>query len=121
MAEVAATLRKSVRWLQIHLRDHPYGRIVGRSRLFTDDDLSALIASFPAETPRKYRPSRGTARAVPQMISSGERTSGSEWTEALRLATSGKRKPSSSGSKTRLNVAHKADVSPGSGPIKNVP
>lgn len=49
MAEVAEKVHKSVRWLQEHLRDHPHGRFVGRSRLFTDDDVDGLVNSFNAD------------------------------------------------------------------------
>jgi hypothetical protein len=49
MAEVAAQLGKSVRWLQEFLRDHPCGRKAGRTRIFTSSDISQLIAELPVE------------------------------------------------------------------------
>ncbi len=39
MADVAKHLGKSVRWLQEFVRHNPCGRMVGRSRKFTEGDF----------------------------------------------------------------------------------
>ena len=66
---VATRLHKSPRWLQSYLRERPFGRMAGRTRLFTDADILALIESLPcpsssssatAQSPGTYAgPSRG--------------------------------------------------------------
>jgi Helix-turn-helix domain len=47
VAEVAARLHKSKRWLQEFLREKPFGRSAGRTRLFTEEDIAAIIDSLP--------------------------------------------------------------------------
>lgn len=86
MREVAARLHKSLRWLQTHISAHPCGRMVGRSRLFTEDDFAQLVASFPAdgEQPGRRR------RAVPVTITFNQRAQKKAVEEAIWLATGGK-------------------------------
>jgi hypothetical protein len=47
LPDVAARLHKSPRWLQCYLRERPFGRMAGRTRLFTESDILALIESLP--------------------------------------------------------------------------
>jgi hypothetical protein len=47
ISDVAKHLHKSKRWLQYFLKDNPFGRMAGRTRLFTEADLAALIESLP--------------------------------------------------------------------------
>src|SRR5262245_66361965 len=47
MDEVAGKLRKSRRWFQDFLQDHPYYRRAGRTKLFTDEDVNRLIEALP--------------------------------------------------------------------------
>jgi len=56
VAEVAAKLGKSKRWLEDFLRQNPCGRRAGRTRLFTDEDLARLVAMLP-KGDLKVRPS----------------------------------------------------------------
>ena len=43
MTEVAARIRKSKRWLQEFLRTRPLGKVIRRKRLFSEDDVAAII------------------------------------------------------------------------------
>jgi hypothetical protein len=81
MDEVAGKLRKSRRWLQDFLRDHPYYRTAGRTKLFTDEDVSRLIEALPCGNSSH----RATAR--PSIGTSGENISGSLWITARELLT----------------------------------
>ena len=49
IADVAKHLGKSVRWLQDFVRHNPSGRMVGRSRIFTEGDLAKLIDGLPRD------------------------------------------------------------------------
>jgi hypothetical protein len=53
--QVAARLHKSGRWLQDYLRQNPcdqtgkpFYRLAGRSRLFTEADITRIYESLPA-------------------------------------------------------------------------
>ena len=48
LPEVAERLHKSTRWMQYFLRDNPYGRMAGRTRLFTEEDIAAIIEALPS-------------------------------------------------------------------------
>ncbi len=53
------------RLLQDFLRDHPCGRLAGRTRLFTDEDLARLIAALPQDqAPCRSRSSRRIQNAA---------------------------------------------------------
>ena len=58
MAEVATMFGKSVRWLQIYMRENPHGRKVGKTRMFTDGDVQAMIDSMPRDPPPSRTPMR---------------------------------------------------------------
>src|SRR5262245_43130408 len=80
MDEVAAKLRISRRFLQTMIRSHPYYRLAGRKKLFTDEDVSRLIEAMPcpgnSSRPVPARRSTGT---------SGANISESLWTTAREL------------------------------------
>jgi hypothetical protein len=105
MDDVAAKLGKSRRWLQDFLRENPCGRRAGRTRLFTAADLAKLIEALPKveAAPCLSRSSR-RSQAARQITVSGEHTSESEWTEALRLVTGSRRSAYSQPSRQRSNV-----------------
>jgi hypothetical protein len=86
MEEVAARLGKSRRWLQDFLRDHPYGRMAGRKRLFTESDITALIEELPCPS-SSVRPAPANRRIGP----SGGHTSGSALTKLRERLTEGSR------------------------------
>src|SRR5262249_60022461 len=89
--EAAAKLRKSRRWLQSFLRRHPYYRLAGRTKLFTEADINRLYEALPCPSNSSRRESRRSSR-------SGVPTSESTLTEALRLANELlPRRPSRSG------------------------
>src|SRR3990167_2124382 len=81
MEEVATGLHKSRRWLQDFLRDHPYYRMAGRTKLFSDGDVARIVEALPcpSNSSRRARTGRRTGR-------SGAPTSDNMLTEALRLA-----------------------------------
>src|ERR1700722_8529621 len=58
LAEVAERLHKSPRWMQYFLRDNPFGRMAGRTRLFTEEDIAAIIEALPCPS----KSPGGTAR-----------------------------------------------------------
>lgn len=105
MADVAARLGKSVRWLQEHLRTYPCGRLAGRTRLFTDSDIGKLIESLPKDRgkPCRSRSSR-RAKVARNSIGSEEPTSGSTWTELQKHLTGPRRDASSRRGKSASNV-----------------
>jgi hypothetical protein len=49
IADVAAKLGKSKRWLEDFLRQNPCGRRAGRTRIFTDEDLARLVQMLPRD------------------------------------------------------------------------
>jgi hypothetical protein len=53
LPDVATRLHKSPRWLQCYLRERPFGRMAGRTRLFTESDILALIESLPCPQARQ--------------------------------------------------------------------
>lgn len=105
MADVAAQLGKSVRWLQRFLRDHPCGRKAGRTRVFTPFDISQLIAELPVERSSPCRLSYDRpGKAGRPIIESEAGTSGSAWNEVVKLLTETKRENSSSNGRKKSNV-----------------
>src|SRR5262245_38809482 len=95
--EAAARLRKSRRWLQSFLRQHPYYRLAGRTKLFTEADINRLYEALPCPSHSSHRASRRSGR-------SGVHTSASTLTEALRLAREPLPRKSSSNGNVRSNV-----------------
>jgi hypothetical protein len=89
MDEVAGKLRKSRRWLQEFLHDHPYYRLAGRTKLFTEEDINRLIEALPCPGSSSRH-----AKAGRRIGTSGGSTSGSLWTTARELLT-GERPPRS--------------------------
>src|ERR1700719_4345480 len=47
LEEVAARFRVSRRTLQDFLREHPYYRVLGRRKLFTETDIQRLYEALP--------------------------------------------------------------------------
>lgn len=81
IADVAAKLGKSKRWLEEFLRQNPCGRRAGRTRIFTDEDLAHLVAMLPRDD-LKLRPS---FRNQKQRRSTG--AAGAKWdTTSIALA-----------------------------------
>src|SRR5262245_60539975 len=76
LREVASILRKSPRWLQDFIRDHPYYRRAGRTPLFTDEDINRLIEALPC--PGSSSPRVPARRRIG---TSGARTATSNLTE----------------------------------------
>ena len=97
MEEVAAQLLVSRRWLEGLIKIYPFYRIAGRRKVFTQSDIQRLYEALPRP------PSSRTF--IPSMIRSGVRTPDSEWDEALKLVSKGKRKRLSAGSNTHPESA----------------
>lgn len=91
---VAATLGKSPRWLKEWLHAHPCGRKVGRTIVFTDADVQALMESFPRKEGTKCRLnlSRRTSRGGGRTTGSEEPISVSQWIAQQKRLT--KKQPS---------------------------
>jgi hypothetical protein len=87
LPEVADRLHKSTRWMQYFLRDNPFGRMAGRTRLFTEDDVIAIIEALPAPS-KSYG---GMARQTPVRA---EPSAASEWARAQKLFAEDKLKRS---------------------------
>jgi hypothetical protein len=103
MNEVAARLRKSRRWLDDYLKSHPYYRLAGRTKVFTEGDISRLIEALPCPSGSKRR-----AKVSRRTGGSEDLTLGSESIEALRLAREGRRRKSSTASRPTSNVVNLA-------------
>jgi hypothetical protein len=100
MDECARRLHISRRLLQDILKAHPHYRIVGgRRKLFAESDFNALVRALPCRSASAI-PDRARRRSTP----SAGRTAASISTEALALATAGKRKRSSCESATTSTV-----------------
>src|SRR5580704_1528397 len=76
--EVAARLRVSRRTLQDHLRVHPYGRRLGRRRLFSESEIQQLYEALPC-------PSNSTENAAAPTGTSAAPSEASLWTRAAAL------------------------------------
>jgi len=48
MDQVAERLGTSKRWLQGFVSGRPFGRMAGRSRVFTESDIAQIIEALPA-------------------------------------------------------------------------
>ena len=100
MDETAEALNVSRRWFQDFIQTiDPCWLVAGRRKLFDEAALHAVREAMRCHT-NSSRLSRGGRGS----IGSGGRKPGSTLTEALRLATAGKRKSSSSNGATRQNV-----------------
>ena len=49
---------KATGWMQDFLRVNPFGRIAGRTRLFTEADIITIIEALPRAKARKLRHAR---------------------------------------------------------------
>ena len=85
--DVASRLHKSTRWMQDFLRENPFGRMAGRTRLFTEADIAAIIEALPC-------PSNSSNATVPPSGISAVPSEASMWTRAQKLLTASRRKPS---------------------------
>ncbi len=83
--EVAERLHKSTRWMQDFLRQNPFGRMAGRTRLFTEADIAAIIEALPC-------PSSSSSATAPQTGTCVAPSEASLWTKAQRLGTTSKPK-----------------------------
>jgi len=111
LSEAAKELRKSRRWLQDWLRDHPVDRYgvpfyspLGRAKMFSDSDLTRILETTREEERCRLNSSNRRKKGARRTSASGARTSESMSTEALRLANAGKPTKSSKDGKTRSNV-----------------
>ena len=86
LPEVAGRLHKSPRWMQDFLRNNPFGRMAGRTRLFTEADVAALIEALPC-------PSSSLSATAPHSGISAAPSEASLWTRAQKLLTESRRKP----------------------------
>jgi hypothetical protein len=110
LAEAAAELRKSRRWLQDWLRDHPvdasgipFYAPLGRAKTFDDTDLARIrAATREEERCRLSSLTRGQAKR--RTIQGAERTAESTLTALRALLTSGKRTTSSKDGASPSNV-----------------
>jgi hypothetical protein len=62
MEEVAQRLHKSRRWLQDFVRNHPFYRLAGRTKLFTEGDIARLVEALPC--PSGSNPQEKAARRI---------------------------------------------------------
>ncbi len=83
-AQVAERLGTSKRWLQGFLSGRPFGRMAGRSRVFTESDIAQIIEALPA-------PRCSTPRVSAKTGGYAGRTSGSASTQLRELLA--KKKP----------------------------
>jgi hypothetical protein len=97
MPEVAAQFRVSRRWLQDFIKIYPFYRIAGRLKVFSPTDIQRLYEALPRPPSSRI--------FIPSMIRSGVRTPDSEWDEALKLVSKGKRKRLSAASNTQPESA----------------
>jgi hypothetical protein len=103
--EVACLMHKSRRWLREWLRDNPrdaYDRPLfgeaGRTLLFTQAHVQRIVETLPCPSSL----SRPVKRKQRTSISAGS-ISVSQWTRAAELTSDPSLKPSSSGSRGKLN------------------
>src|SRR5215470_8683489 len=82
LSDVAARLHKSRRWVQDFLRTHPYYRLAGRTKLFTESDVLRLYEAMPSPCPSS---SSRRAKIGARTGRSAGHTSASMWTEAAEL------------------------------------
>src|SRR5262245_22277960 len=98
-SEVAQRLHKSRRWLQDYLRKHPYYRLAGRTKIFTEADILRLYEALPCPSssglPGKEK------RRIGQSVA---HTSGFMWSEAQELLASASLTSSSKSGRVRSNV-----------------
>jgi hypothetical protein len=105
IAEAAAVLRKTPRWLVNWLRDNPVDATgtpfytpAGRTKTFDDSELFRIRVAMREAEQCRLRSSRPATRKRKTSISAA-RTSESEWTKAARLANDPSLAEFSSGSK----------------------
>src|ERR1700722_347334 len=105
LPDVAARLHKSPRWLQSYLREQPFGRMAGRTRLFTESDILALIESLPC-------PSSSLSATAQSPGTSAELSEASLWTKAQRLLTKPSPKRSGRSASGKSSRARSAEIEP---------
>lgn len=73
MSDIAGMLKVSKRWLQYHLQGRSIGRIVGRKRMFTQEDAQQIVDELPRVEPvrlaGRVSPSPGKSVSASQFIS----------------------------------------------------
>lgn len=87
MQECAERLHISRRKLQDIIKAHPFYRKAGRRIVFSETDFNRLVQALPCPSDSSTR-----AQARRRSSMSAGRTSGSTLTEALALATEGRRR-----------------------------
>jgi Helix-turn-helix domain len=96
--DVAERLHVSRRWVLDYVRGRPIGRMAGRKRLFTEIDLTSIIAGLPCPSSSSRR-----AKARARIGRCEARTSGSELTKLRERLTGNSPRRPFSGYKTTLN------------------
>lgn len=107
LPEIAERLGKSPRWLKEFLRRNPHGRLAGRDRIFTDDDLKRLIDALPKAGERKQcrsSSSRQTRRGASRTIGSVEPISASTLIAQQKQRIAEQRRKSLQDGNCKLNV-----------------
>lgn len=105
MAEVAGRLGKSLRWLQQFVSGRPFGRMAGRTRLFTEDDFRALVDAMPRPQEAPCRsPSSRRAKAAHRTGGFVAPISDDTWTDLQARLTRRSPGSSSPGSAATSNV-----------------
>jgi hypothetical protein len=105
LPEVAGRLHKSPRWMQDFLRNNPFGRMAGRTRLFTEADVTALIEALPCPS------NSSSVTGHPAGISAAP-SEASLWTRAQRLLTESRRKPYARRESGRSLTGKSAEIVP---------
>ena len=105
LPEVAGRLHKSPRWMQDFLRNNPFGRMAGRTRLFTEADVAAIIEALPC-------PSSSSNVTDPLSGISAAQSEASLWTKAQKLMTGSKQKPYARRESGRSSTGRSAEVVP---------
>lgn len=94
LEQAAERLHKKPRWLKDFLRVNPYGRKAGRTWLFTEADLFAIITALPC-------PSKSSDDTEALTGTFAGRSAASLLTRAQNLLNEDKRKPSGRNAKPR--------------------
>lgn len=101
MDDVSRRLGKCTRWLRDWLKGRDYGRLVGRSRMFTEGDYLMMVEAF-----RCRSSSSRQKRAATRFTGLGAHTSESTWTELQALLTKERRGNFSSSGETKLRAVN---------------
>src|SRR5579885_2147062 len=99
-AELARRLGKSERWLRDFEPAQRYARLLGRTKVWTEEDYRRIKEALPCPSSSSPR-----AKAKPRTGRCAGPTSGSLWTEARSLLTAARQKSSARNGKRRSSAA----------------